>query len=85
MIKQKTALEIVRGRVVSPEAQTRRNEARLIALQHTLTRVNPCSISFAREKKKHGYFYFSRSTEWCKFHDKAENCSGNSARKGSVS
>ena len=66
MIKQKTALEIVRGRVVSPEAQTRTNEARITALRHTLTRVNPCSISFAQKKKKHVFFYFSRSTEWCK-------------------
>ena len=30
-----------------------------------LTHVNACWISFAQEKKKHGYFYFSSSTNWC--------------------
>ena len=37
-----TALKIVRKRVVSLEAQTRTNEAKITVLQQTLTHANVC-------------------------------------------
>ena len=52
-------------RIVSPEAQTRTTGAKITALLRTLTRVKACWISFAQEKKKYGYFYFSSSTKLC--------------------
>ena len=55
---------VSRERVVSVETQPRTSEARITVLQQTLTHVNVCYISFAQEKKKHGYFYFLSSTKW---------------------
>ena len=61
-------LLVSRERVVSLDTRTRTNAAKITALQATLTHVNPTQIPFAREKKEHGYFYFSRSTKWCRLY-----------------
>ena len=67
-----TALNIVHstGEGVSLEAQTRTNETHITVLQHTLTHVNLCWISFGQEKPKHVFLISSSSTKWCFF-----NCS----------
>ena len=63
---------IVREKVVPPEAQTPRAAKTFTGSQETFSVDNTNSISFAEEKKKYGYFYFSSSMKWHKKYWKSE-------------
>ena len=66
-------LSIVRERVVSLEAQTRTNEAKITALFQTLKHANVRQTSFAQEATKHVFLSSSTSEKWHPYFSKSEN------------
>ena len=50
---------------MSGGAQTRGASKKCPGVEPVENVHNTHSTSFARKKKKHGYFYFSSSTKWC--------------------